>query len=269
MVGPAGLELATSWSQTKRSSLLSYGPIVRAIYQIFEFLTSLLGVTRLKINMRKKLKFFADNKTRPNIIEAGKPLFESNRGHWSDYFGNDLPIVLEVGCGRGDYTVGLAAVNQDKNFIGVDIKGDRLWYGSGLALEKNLTNVAFLRTQIELLGEFFEPGEVAEIWITFPGPRPKKKQAKKRLTAQKFLDIYKKILSPQGTIHLKTDSDELFEFTLETLADRNDIKDLISVSNLYASSNYYEAKAIQTHFEKRFLAANKQIKYIQFSFDNA
>ncbi|MBU1126584.1 tRNA (guanosine(46)-N7)-methyltransferase TrmB [Patescibacteria group bacterium] len=220
--------------------------------------------------MRKKLLRFEANLDQNNIIEPGKDAFGEVKGRWGhDIFGNDNPIVLELGCGRGEYAIGLAQKYPKKNFIGIDIKGDRIWYGSKEAEENNLQNIIFLRTQVDLLENFFVPHEVDEIWLTFPGPRPKEKQARKRLTAPKFLNIYKHVLKPGGKVHLKTDSDLLFEFTLENLEARDDIGSLNAISNLYAASGFDEVKCIQTHFEKRFLRLGKTIKYINFSFCDA
>ncbi|MBT4857289.1 tRNA (guanosine(46)-N7)-methyltransferase TrmB [Candidatus Uhrbacteria bacterium] len=214
---------------------------------------------------RNKLDRFADNEKRPNVIEPGKDLYEKIKGHWRDlYFKNDLPIVVEIGCGKGEYTIGLSRDDQAKNYIGVDIKGERIWYGSASALEEGLTNVAFLRTRVEQIGQFFEDDEVDEIWITFPGPRPKKSQAHRRLTATRFLESYKKMLKKDGVIHLKTDSDLMFEYTLEILADRSDVELLESVYDVYAANHW--ATAIQTRFEKKFMATGKTIKYLRFRF---
>lgn len=220
--------------------------------------------------MRKKQVRFVENKDHDNIIEEGKSSFSTIKGNWKAiYFKNDNPIILELGCGRGDYTVGLAQKYPDKNFVGVDIKGDRIWYGSTLAQDYGLQNVAFLRAEIELLDSFFAPQEISEIWITFPGPRPKKTHAKKRLTSTRFLELYKTILQPNGIVHLKTDSELLFEYTSEVLEYRTDIVNIHAVSNLYESSGYDEVKSIQTHFEKRYLKQGKSIKYVQFSFSHS
>ncbi len=220
--------------------------------------------------MRQKLIRFHENAKLENIIEPGKPLYDKIKGAWQDlFFKNTNPVVIEIGCGRGDYTVGLAREFSNKNFIGIDVKGDRIWFGAKAAQEEELENVAFLRTRIELLNQFFAQNEVDEIWITFPGPRPRKREANRRLTTNKFLDIYKNILTSGGTVHLKTDSDFAYEFTKEILADRDDIEIIVDTSSLYDSKLVDIHHGIKTHFEKRFLAQGKKIKYLAFRFLNS
>ena len=218
---------------------------------------------------KNKLQRFAELKTFLNVFEF---LFtERNtdfklKGKWSsDYFKNNNPIVLELGCGKGEYSIGLAEKYPNKNFIGLDIKGARIWRGSKNAQEKNLHNVAFLRTQIEFIESCFAKDEVSEIWITFPDPQPNKE--KKRLTHSIFLDRYKNSIKPGGIIHLKTDSAELHEFTLEVI-EENKIKLLDSTNDLYGSSDPArdEVKAIKTHYEKLFTAKGKKITYLKFQF---
>src|SRR6476661_10307483 len=170
---------------------------------------------------RVKLHRFADNATRPDIVEPGKPEYEQLGGQWGKtFFKNEHPIVLEVGCGKGEYTVGLAQRHPERNFLGLDIKGERIWRGSTRAREQQLTNVGFLRTQALTLLEHFAPGELSEIWITFPDPRPRLGDAKRRLTAPRFLDRYQQILQPGGLVHLKTDDEALFDYSLETVQQR-------------------------------------------------
>lgn len=171
--------------------------------------------------------------------------------------------MLELGCGHGDYTIEMARKFPHRNFIGIDIKGSRIWRGSVLAEEENLPNVAFLRIPVEKLEEHFGEGEVSEIWITFPDPRPKKRDVKRRLTSPRFLDLYACILKPKGRIHLKTDSLLLYEFTLEMLQERKPIN-LLHTDNLYASPLLEHTYNIQTTYEKRFLAEEVPIKYLQF-----
>ena len=144
--------------------------------------------------MRKKQQRFADNKVSRNVIEPGKEIFEQIKGNWHKFFDNDHPNVLELACGRGEYSTGLGAVYPDKNFIGVDIKGNRIWIGSKKAKQDGLDNVAFLRTQIDHLEKFFEPGEIDEIWIIFPDPRPKSSDERRRLTSPKYLEIYQNLI---------------------------------------------------------------------------
>ncbi|MEQ8425633.1 MAG: tRNA (guanosine(46)-N7)-methyltransferase TrmB, partial [Cyclobacteriaceae bacterium] len=171
--------------------------------------------------MKSKLARFKIISERDNVLEPGKELYFSIKGNWNEaYFKNRNPITLELACGRGEYTVGMAERFPDRNFVGVDIKGDRIWKGSTWATEKKLENAAFLRTQIHLLENFFEDEEVDEIWLTFPDPRPKKRDIKRRLCNNGFLNLYKKILKPSGIFRLKTDNTDLFNFTLEELSQR-------------------------------------------------
>jgi len=220
--------------------------------------------------MRSKQTKFSENASRANILEPGKDLYSKIKGSWNvSYFHREAPIVVEIGCGRGEYTVGLARLFPERNFIGVDIKGDRLWYGAGIATEEGLENVGFLRARIEQIDQFFAPKEVSEIWITFPGPRPKQTQANRRLTTDKFLDLYKQMLARNGIVHLKTDSKELMQFTQEVLASRNDIRNLEETNNLYTSMFLADQHEIQTHFERKFLAEGKPIHYLRFRFSRS
>ena len=216
---------------------------------------------------KNKLKRFKENETFSNVIqpnrEAVKQGFEK-RGKWNDFFGNDNPIVLELGCGKGEYTVGLAKQDPSKNFIGIDIKGARLWRCAKTALEDNLKNVAFLRTQIELIDELFAQDEVSEIWITFPDPQIKYKRTKHRMTNEAFLGKYKKILRPDGLMHLKTDSEFMHGYTLGLLHG-------LGLEVNYANHDVYknegsprEVLELQTFYEKQYLEKGKPITYIQF-----
>ena len=217
--------------------------------------------------MRKKQRRFADNRASRNVIEPGKELFENIKGRWSEFFGNDHEIVVELACGRGEYSTGLGAIYKDRNFIGVDIKGYRIWVGSKKARLEGLDNVAFLRTQIDHLDKFFEPGEVNEFWIIFPDPRPKSSDEHRRLTSPKYLEVYKQLIKPGGTIHFKTDNTELFEYTLEVLESRRDIRDLKFTRELY-ESEYAEAHhGIKTKYEHQFSEQGCIIKYLKFQFD--
>ena len=189
------------------------------------------------------------------------------KGQWHAFFGNDNPIVLELGCGKGEYTVGLAKRYPNKNFIGIDIKGARFWRGAKTAIEDQLPNVAFIRTQIELIDHLFAAGEVGEIWITFPDPQIKYKRSKHRMTNPVFLDRYKSILRTQGCVHLKTDSEYMHGYTLGLLQG-------LGLPIDYANHDVYknegapaEVLEIQTFYENQYLAQNKPITYLRFRFN--
>ena len=213
---------------------------------------------------KNKLKKFAEMETFSNVFQ---PPYKPMAGRWrEDFFHNDHPIVLELGCGRGEYTVGLAQKYPDKNFIGVDIKGARMWAGAKEAELNGIKNAAFLRTQIEFITEFFAANEVDEIWITFCDPQMKK--ATKRLTSTYFMQRYQQIVKPNGFIHLKTDSPFLYTYTTEMLR-LNPYPVLCSTDDLYAKtldSNalFDDAKALQTHYEKQWLDRGLSIKYIEW-----
>jgi len=188
----------------------------------------------------------------------------SLKGNWiSEVFGNDHPIVLELGCGKGEYTIGLAGLNPDRNYIGVDIKGARIWKGVKAANDTDLKNVAFLRTRIELIQSFFQPGEVDEIWITFPDPQLKRRRNKKRLSGTTFLNLYRSLLKDNGLIHLKTDNDILYNYTLD-LAIYNDLEILYHTSDLYNSDYLNQVLSIRTFYETSFLEEGKNINYLSF-----
>lgn len=216
---------------------------------------------------RMKTLRFSENLTRENIIEEGKEQFETIKGNWhKTYFKNENPIVLELACGRGEYTVGLARQFPDKNFIGIDIKGDRIWDGSGVALQENLKNVAFLRTHLLFIDKFFAENEVSEIWIVFPDPRPRERDRKRRLTSPRFLKLYQKMLVDGGLIRLKTDNTQLYEYTLNTVKEGFfDISNLIFTDDLYNSELFAEHFGIQTRYEKMWLAKKLSIKYLKFN----
>jgi tRNA (guanine-N7-)-methyltransferase len=217
--------------------------------------------------MRSKLKKFEVVADRDNVLQSGKEIFTKIKGNWNGmFFGNDRDITVELACGRGEYSVGLANRFPGRNFIGVDMKGDRLWKGSSLAVEQKLSNVAFLRTQIVDLETFFEAGEIDEIWLTFPDPRPKKRDIRRRLTSIGFMNIYKKVLAPGGYFRLKTDSTFLFDYTLEELGMRNDIEDLKYTHDLYNSDLRDECFDIKTRYEEMFSARGEKIKYLRFKF---
>ena len=218
---------------------------------------------------KNKLKRFKENETFVNVFQPTREEVVADqfslKGKWnSDFFKNDHPIVLELGCGKGEYSVGLAERYPYKNFIGIDIKGARFWRGAKTAVENGLHNVAFVRTQIELIEHCFAANEVSEIWITFPDPQIKYKRTKHRMTNAAFLDNYKKILKTNGLMHLKTDSEFMHGYTLGLLHGAGH-------EVLYANHNIYknegapaEVTGIQTFYESQYLEVNKPITYIQF-----
>ncbi|MGC1390329.1 MAG: tRNA (guanosine(46)-N7)-methyltransferase TrmB [Bacteroidales bacterium] len=188
------------------------------------------------------------------------------KGRWNkDLFKNENPIVLELGCGKGEYTVGLANNFPYNNYIGIDIKGARMWRGAKTANEQKLTNVAFLRTRIEFINSFFSEDEVNEIWITFPDPHTGVRNSNKRLTSPWFLNSYSHFLKDKGLIHLKTDNKELYDFTSEVLS-RNNLETIISTNDLY-SENIDNILSIRTHYEKIFLDAGLKINFLSFRLD--
>lgn len=213
---------------------------------------------------KDKLRRFAEIAEFKNVVQldAGKPYL----GSWSKgFFKNDKPVVLELACGKGEYTVNLATLFPDKNFIGIDYKGNRIWRGAKTALEENIDNVGFLRIQIETLLEYFGPGEIDEIWITFPDPQPQISREKKRLTSSRFLDMYKVILKPGGKVNLKTDNDNLYAYTLEKINELG-LNKHIQTEDLYHSEFANEVLSIKTYYERKYLKDNKNINYVQFSF---
>ena len=213
---------------------------------------------------KDKIKRFAEIDTFSNVLQldAGKIL----KGSWaSDFFKNGEPVVLELACGKGEYTVTLAQMFPNKNFIGVDYKGNRIWRGAKTALEENVQNVAFLRIQIETLIAYFGTGEVDEIWITFPDPQPQLSREKKRLTAPRFLEMYKQILKPGGCINLKTDNDDFYAYSAGK-ANELGLTLHITTSDLYRSAYADEVLSIKTYYEKKYLKDDKNINYLKFSF---
>jgi tRNA (guanine-N7-)-methyltransferase len=237
---------------------------------------------------KDKLRKFAENLTFDNLVQpAFNDVFRCDhplKGHWATEFfsrrgyNGSRPIVLELGCGKGEYTVGLGAAHRDKNFIGIDIKGARMWRGAKTATEMDLANVGFLRTRIEFINSFFAPGEISEIWITFPDPQLKKGREKKRLTSPIFLAYYAQFLAPGGVIHLKTDSRELHEYTKHVI-EVNGLPCEVASADIYgmaggddtvrgdtvSASNFDPTLfSIQTAYERRFLAEGKPITYLRF-----
>jgi tRNA (guanine-N7-)-methyltransferase len=209
---------------------------------------------------QKKLVRFAELETFQNVLQHPKNM----AGNWNQFFKNEAPIILELACGKGEYAVGLAQLYPGKNFIGVDLKGNRLWVGAKKALQQNLNNVAFLRIQIDNIAEFFTSKEIDEIWITFPDPQLRTSKSKKRLTHPKFLRLYQQILKPGGKIHLKTDSPDLYHFTkrvielyhCELLNDSDDV---------YQDENVEAELKIKTHYESLDIAGSNRIHYLCFS----
>ena len=223
---------------------------------------------------KHKLERFAENLTFPNLFQVSYEYLKEHgfeyRGRWNEFFGNDNPIVLELGCGKGDYTVALARQNANKNFIGVDIKGARMWRGAKTSNEEQMKNVAFIRTRIELIYMMFAENEVSEIWITFPDPQPKKPN--KRLSSERFLAQYRKILRQGSIVHLKTDSQELHDYTLNEVIPAGGYPVLFATQDLYndprvkegGSNPMPDAVSIQTFYESGYLKEGRPITYLQF-----
>jgi len=225
---------------------------------------------------KNKLKKFSDIRSLPNVFENFNPddVYLTNgeneklemKGKWrTDFFKNDNPLVLELACGRGEYSNGLAEMYPDKNFLGLDIKGARIWKGAHQAIEKGLDNVAFLRTRIELITDYLDQDEVDEIWIIFPDPFLKNSKSNRRLTSPAFLNRYRQILKREGLVHLKTDSPPLYEFTLDTIAQDEKCKINYQNDNIYASELVYKELIIKTYYEESHLKDGRLIKYVQYT----
>ncbi len=213
---------------------------------------------------KDKLRKFAEVATFKNVVQldAGKEY----KGQWSSkFFGNDKPLILELACGKGEYTVNLAKMFPDHNFIGIDYKGNRIWRGAKTALEDGTENVGFLRIQIETILEFFEENEVSEIWITFPDPQPQDSREKKRLTNPVFLERYKFILKEDGVMHLKTDSDFFYNYTIEQI-EQLGLTKYKETTDLYKSDIVDDVLSIKTYYEGKYLAIDKSINYVQWTF---
>lgn len=222
---------------------------------------------------RNKLIRFAEMSNFPNMLQPNFKQYHSiepmYKGQWNQtIFNNQNPIVLELGCGKGEYTVALAKLFPKKNFIGIDIKGARMYVGAKTALQQNISNIRFLRIKIELIEFFFNKEEVQEIWLTFPDPQPKKRWTKKRLTSSFFLNKYNHILTNNGLLHLKTDSLFLHHYTLELLK-QNQVEIIYHTNNLYQSVNHDPILSIQTYYEQQFLSRKLPITYIQWKKSNS
>ncbi len=211
---------------------------------------------------QKKLQRFAEINTFPNVLQHP----ENMKGAWGDLFKNKNPIILELACGKGEYALGLGRMFGEKNFIGVDIKGNRIWKGAKTALEEGLGNVAFLRAEIEMIEKYFAFGEVSEIWITFPDPQLRLSKMKKRLTHPRFLREYQKILQPNGIVHLKTDSPQLYQFT-KAVIELFQLTLLEDEEDIYAKGLLGDELKIKTHYEKLDIAQSNRIHYLQFRLD--
>lgn len=218
---------------------------------------------------KDKLRRFAENLTFECMIQPDfEEIFHRDhplKGHWREkFFGNDHPIVLELGCGKGEYTIALAQRDPGRNYIGVDIKGARMWRGAKTATERQMRNVAFVRTRIEFIGSFFGEDEIDEIWITFPDPQLKTRRAKKRLTSPLFLESYARMLKPEGAINLKTDSQHLYEYT-DAVVRRFGLPCEISNRDIYGSGFADEVLSVKTAYEQMFLERGLPITYTRFS----
>ncbi len=209
---------------------------------------------------QKKLIRFAEIETFPNVLQYPQHM----KGKWNDFFKNNHPITLELACGKGEYAVGLGRLYPQRNFIGIDLKGNRIWVGAKTALKENLTNVAFVRSQIDQVTNYFAEGEVSEIWITFPDPQLRASKHKKRLTHPKFLRSYQQLLKQGGLIHLKTDSPVLYRFTKEVISLYN-LPLHYSTDDLYKEETISEELKIKTHYEGLDIAQSNRIHYLQFS----
>jgi len=209
---------------------------------------------------QKKLARFNEISTFKNVLQYPEDI----AGKWKDFFGNHHPIVLELACGKGEYTVQLAKRNPAKNYIGVDIKGNRLWVGAKETIRDGITNAAFLRTQIDKIEQYFIPGEIEEIWLTFPDPHLRRSKAKKRLTHPKFLRLYKNILKAGGAIHLKTDSPDLYQFT-KTVIELYHLNIFEDMDDVYSVNAISEELKIRTYYESLDISKSNKIFYLRFS----
>lgn len=215
---------------------------------------------------KNKLQRYSDNKGFENVFEHTDfdEQYPAPKSKWaSDIFGNENPVVVELACGKGEYTTALAQKHPDKNFVGIDIKGDRIWKGAIRAKNEELDNVRFLRCYIDHLEKFFDAGEISEIWITFPDPFLKKSNAKKRLTSPKFLKTYRKVATDDVVVHLKTDSKPLFSFTNDVINEQG-LSVIEIVHDVYEASEINDELRITTYYEKKHLERGRTIQYVQF-----
>jgi tRNA (guanine-N7-)-methyltransferase len=211
-----------------------------------------------------KIERVAELITFPNVFQYPDGI----KGKWNEvYFKNDNPIIIEVGCGRGEYTVDLARRFPERNFIGLDIKGPRLWRGAKTFIEEGMENGAFIRTLIETITDYFARGEVSEIWVTFPDPQPKPSREQKRLVSSRFLDLYRQILKPGGLIHLKTDNEGLFKWAVESFEQNPGVQLLCATEDLYGSELIDDITAIKTTYESKYIAGGITIKYVRIMFN--
>jgi tRNA (guanine-N7-)-methyltransferase len=208
---------------------------------------------------QKKLKRFAELLEFPNVLQYP----EGTAGKWHERFGNKNPITLELACGKGEYALGLARLYPGKNFLGIDVKGNRLWVGAKTALKENLRNVFFMRTQIDRIASYFSPGEVESIWLTFPDPQLRTSKNSKRLTHPKFLGFYQQFLIPGGSIHLKTDSPSLYRFTKWVIA-LHGLELIEDVGDLYSLGGVSPELQIKTHYENLDIAQSRTVHYLHF-----
>ena len=212
--------------------------------------------------MKNKLERYAYNIKSPYIIQEGKDLFNQTKGNWNNIFNNNNPILLELGCWNGEYTVNNSEMYKNFNYVGIDIKGSRIWKGAKYLSKINSKNALFLRIQIESILDFFDKEEIDQIFIVFPDPRPKKRDIKKRLTNISFLEKYYQILVRGGILKLKTDDDILFDYSIDQI-NSSKFNDLKKTMDLYNSNNFKEIKIVKTKYENKFLAEGKKIKYLE------
>ena len=209
---------------------------------------------------QKKLIRFAELLTFPNVFQYPHGM----KGKWNEFFHNDFPIILELACGKGEYSVGLGRLFPERNFIGIDLKGNRIWVGAKAAIKENLQNIAFVRSHIDKLADYFSQGEVSEIWLPFPDPQLRGSKLKKRLTHPKYLRLYQLVVKPGSSIHLKTDSPSLYNFTKQVIH----LYDLIleaDIEDVHQSQNPGEALKIKTHYESLDIAQSQKIYYLRFA----